>query len=557
MLQYLRIRNLALLDEVTLEMEPGFTAVTGETGAGKSVLLGALSLLSGGRADKTMIRQGADQLEVEVAIFFSNSTTINELLESLGLPCCEEGLLLLKRYIHREKMPRIQINGSMATLTQLKALGESWIDFHGPGEPQKLFKERFQLEMLDLYADNADRMADYRGRYQQWCELLEAIKQLQNSDRLTDDESDYLREQIRQIDSLALSVTAVEDLERNYTRISSAQEFVSLAFQCSEGLLGEQGIADQLNQIVGQYEALAGLDDAAVALLERVRSLSIELQDLGEETERLTSNFDFDAEAVEHITEQMNLWQEMRRKHGGSVEAVLEKREAMACKLATQGDTDALLKEKQTSVKEIEASLRKSAAELRTIRETATKSFIEKSKEVLLTLGFKEARLEVEFIEESELKDFGDSRCSLLFSPNAGQTPLPLNKIASSGEMARVMLALKTVLAEADQTPLLVFDEVDANVGGEIGRIVGQELDKLSGKHQIFCVTHLPQVASLAQSHLVVTKLLRDGKTGVSIEPIQGIREKRLNELARMLGNRHSASARTHAEELLNSSFKG
>ncbi len=555
MLQYLQIKNLALLKEVTLEFDPGFTAVTGETGAGKSVLLGALSLLSGGRADKTMIRQGADQLELAGAIYFSDSVAIDSHLEAAGLPPCEEGVLLLQRRIHREKMPRIQVNGSMATLTQLKALGEEWIDFHGPGEPQKLFKERCQLEMLDLYAGNTERLARYRDSYRQWCEVLESIDQLQNSEQLTDDESDFLREQIRQIDSLELSEASVEDLERNHARASNVQEFVSLAFECSEGLMSEQGLSDQLNKITARYEALADLDDDAVALWERIRSLSIELQDLGEETERLASNFNFDADTVEHITEQMNQWQEIRRKHGGNVEAVLEKREVMARKLATQGDVDSLLKERRVEVEKIEGLLRASAAELLAIREAAGKLFVDKAKKLLLALGFKEAQLEVAFIKEPELKDFGDSRCSLQFSPNAGQAPLPLNKIASSGEMARVMLALKAVLAEADATPLLVFDEVDANVGGEIGRSVGRELARLSVRHQVFCVTHLPQVASLAQNHFVVTKFQEDNSTSILIESIHKDGDKRLDELARMLGDRQSKSAKVHAKELLDNSL--
>ena len=551
MLQYLKIKNLALLNEITLELESGFTAVTGETGAGKSILLGALSLLSGGRADKTMIRHGSEELEGEAAIYFSDSGAIDSILKAAGLPHCEEGIMILQRRIHHTKVPRIQVNGSMATLTQLKLLGENWIDFHGPGEPQKLFKERHQLEMLDIYAGNAGRLNSYREEYKKWREACKEIKKLEGSEQLNEDEVDFLRKQIRQIDSLQISKESIETLERDYAHLSSAEELTSLAVQCTTGLLSEEGLTDQLSKIVGYYEALADQSENAVVLLDRVRSLSIELQDIGEETERMANDYDFDPDRVESITERMNQWQEIRRKHGGSVGAVITKREGMAQKLATQENIEAVLKEKRERVRKMEKRLWASASQLRKIREQAGASLTEKAMELLLALGFKNARLAVEFVAKPELDEFGESRCVLQFSPNAGQALLPLKKIASSGEMARVMLALKVVLAEADATPLLVFDEVEANVGGEIGRSVGKELLKLSANHQVLCVTHLPQVASLAQNHFVVTKLQGSKSTSVLIKPIHGDHDIRLDELARMLGNRSSESAKKHAQDLL------
>ena len=349
MLQYLKIKNLALLDEVTLELNSGFTAVTGETGAGKSVLLGALSLLSGGRSDKTMIRHGANLLEVEGAIYLSDSSVVDNVLEKSELPPCEEGVLLLKRRIHREKMQRIQINGSMATLAQLRLLGEVWIDFHGPGEPQKLFEEKYQLKILDLYAKNADYLASYKDRYNKWVEIRKEIWNLETSERLTEDTIDFLHEQVRQIERLQISETSIEALEKEYTRMASAQDFLSLAAQCSTDILCDQGIINRFNKTVNHYEALVKLDDDASSLLERARSALIELQDLGEETERLAGDFDFDAEEVEALTERMNLWQEMRRKYGGSTKAVIAQYKEMKQKLAAQGNVDELLQQKKVT----------------------------------------------------------------------------------------------------------------------------------------------------------------------------------------------------------------
>lgn len=551
MLQYIRIRNLALLDEVRLEFDSGFTAVTGETGAGKSVLLGALSLLAGARTDRSSIRQGQEQLEVEAALYFENSSPIDALLDALGLPACEDGVLLLQRSIHRSKMPRLQINGNLATLAQLQKLGESWIDFHGPGEPQKLFKEKRQLEMLDIYSGQGETLQSYAEGYRTWQALHREIEELEGSERLDEDELDFVRKQIAKIDSVEVSEESIEDLERNYARMSRAQELSGLANECAAELTSEAGISDQLMRVVGRMEALAEIDKDSEALLDRVRSLQIELQDVGAEVEAMAGDFDFDPGEVEAVNERMNLWQEVRRKYGGSVESVLARRSELANKIAVQGDIEGVLAQKREAAAKMEQNLRQSAAKMTKLRRKAAKALGEKTAVLLQALGFKKARLAIEVIEDTALHERGNSHCRFVFAPNAGQELLPLNKIASSGETARVMLALKTVLAEADATPLLVFDEVDANVGGEVGRAVGAELARLAAKHQVLCVTHLPQVASFAQSHFVVTKSQDDRSTAVEIAPIHEEKEARLSEIARMLGDRHSDSARAHAVELL------
>lgn len=551
MLQYIRIKNLALLDEVRLEFEPGFTAVTGETGAGKSVLLGALSLLAGARTDKSLVRQNQDLLEVEAALYFDDTSAIDTLLEEAGLPACEDGVLLLYRSIHRSKMPRVQINGNMATLTQLQSLGESWIDFHGPGEPQKLFQEKRQLEMLDAYADHPKAVESFANDYRAWRGSLKAIAELEGSERLDGDELDFVRKQISKIDAVEVSEESIEALERDYTRMSSAQELAAIASECAAGLVNEEGMSDQLAAVVARMEDLVELDPDSSPLLERIRSLQIELQDLGSEVERMAGDFDFDPSEIEAVNERMNLWQEVRRKYGGSVESVLAKREELANKIAIQGDIEGVLKEKRDAAAKMEKELAKAAAKLTKAREKAAQSLGEKAGKLLQALGFKKAKLAIEVLQDDKLHERGDSHCRFVFSPNAGQDLLPLNKIASSGETARVMLALKTVLAEADATPLLVFDEVDANVGGEVGRAVGAELARLAAEHQVLCVTHLPQVASLAQNHFVVTKSQDEASTTVDIAPLDDNKEARLSEIARMLGDRNSDSARAHAAELL------
>lgn len=552
MLQFLRIRNLALLESIELEFEPGFTAVTGETGAGKSILLGALGLLAGARADRTVIRQGAETCEVEAGLHFSDAKRINHALEQLGLPACEDGLLLLKRTLPREKAPRIQVNGSMATLANLQALGDLWIDFHGPGEPRRLLRTDCQVELLDLFGQLARQSSAYRSEYDTWRATLADIDRLSRETQLDENQLDFLREQIKRIDEADLDPESVEALERDYIRLNRAQELASLAGQLTAGLSGDDdSVLRLLGPLVRTARQLASIDPSSQPLVSRLESLGVEAEDLGREFASLTSALDFDPQAATSIHERMTALLELRRKYGTEAAAIRRARDEMACRIEDQGDIGGTLTRLRAEAADREKHCRELAKELRLAREMAGKSFTQRAAKVLVQLGFKKAELRVAFNSETELRPYGDARPEMLFAPNVGEAPMPLARIASSGELARVMLALKTVLAEVDDIPVLVFDEVDANVGGEIGRVVGEKMATIARRHQVFCVTHLPQVAALGGQHLVVEKDQRGDRAVVHIRAIHGDRKGRIGELARMLGDRAAKSALAHAEELL------
>lgn len=550
MLQLLRIKNLALLDEVSLEFETGFTAVTGETGAGKSVLLGALRLLAGARGEKGIIRQGADVCEVEAALQFSNPDEVDGLLHEMGLPLCEDGVLLLKRILPREKMARVSVNGNLTTVANLQRLGDLWIDFHGPEDPQKLFQTAFQLDLLDLYAQNADLLITYGASFESWKNLLERRERLAGAGRLSDEEIQFYRNQIGKIDQCEVSEEGIEELERSFNRLSRSQELTEAAQSLADGLTGEDGVFLKLGGLQRIARDLEEIDPSTGSIRERLVALSVEAEDLGQEMERLAGDLDIEPQEAERVTVRMNLWLELQRKMGGSVESVLQKRDELAERLEQQGDIEGSLAKLDQQVAEAGKELRKAATALQKKREMTGADLGQKAGEAISTLGFQKAAFGVKVIPEKVPGPRGGS-CQFLFSPNAGQELAPLHKIASSGEIARVMLALKTILARIDRTPVLVFDEVDANVGGEIGRIVGERMADLGKQHQVFCVTHLPQVASLARSHLVVEKRAVADQTVVSITAVHQERENRVAELARMLGDRSAKSARAHAEELL------
>jgi DNA repair protein RecN (Recombination protein N) len=549
MIRRLQIRDLALMDRTSLELGAGFTVVTGETGAGKSVLLGALSLLAGNRAAKTIVRKGAEECSVEAELETDGDKRFDEVLKTLDLPACDDGLLILKRSVHATKAGRISINGGSATLTQLQQLGELWIDFHGPGEPQKLMRAETQLEMLDLHAGLAAPLAAYRTGWRLRNELLREAAEAATAERLSEDEAAFLRSQLEKLDSLDLSEEAITKLERDHARSSRAQELAALLGQLESGL-GSDGLGEVLPKLLKAGDDVARIDEEASALRDRLNSLAAEAEDIRADFARLGRGLSSDDESAAELDGKMNLWLEFRRKYGPGADSVREKREALRRRLASQGDVEARVAKLKAEAAKVEKDLRKQADVLRAARTKAADKLAAAARKMLGSLGFKKADLRIE-VATAELGPHGADAVRFLFCPNAGQDLLPLDQIASSGEAARVMLALKTVLAAVDRTPVLVFDEVDANVGGEIGAQVGRELAALGKGHQVFCVTHLPQVAALGHTHLVVTKTQDDKSTTVEIAPVHGKRKDRESELARMLGDRASKVALSHARELL------
>ncbi len=551
MLQSLRIRNLALLEEVSLEFEGGFTAVTGETGAGKSILLGALSLLAGERADKTLIRQGASACEVEASLFFKDTSRIDAVLGELDLPPCEEGVLILKRSLPREKAPRISVNGGLATLASLQRLGEHWVDFHGPSEPRRLLKESCQLELLDLYARAGTALRAYQETYDTWRERVAARDRIAGETRLSADQIQFLENQLARLDALDLTEEAIEELERDFQRQSRAQELIGLATALEAGLTGEDGVTSRISALVKEARQLEAVDPASKALADRLASASVELSDLGSEFSALSGEYQFDPEQAEALQERMDTWLDVKRKHGGEVRRVIAARDEMRQRLEVQGDLEGTLARLGKEIADAEKAACKEAQALRTLREKGARELARVAARAIAQIGFKKADFQVRLTSLPGLAPSGDCSAEFLFSPNVGEAPLPLSRIASSGELARVMLALKTVLADLDDVPVLVFDEVDANVGGEIGRIVGEKMAEIAKGHQVLCVTHLPQVAAQAAAHLVVVKDQTRDRAVVTIAPIHENRKARVSELARMLGDRSAKSALAHAEEML------
>ena len=555
MIEYLRIENLALLERAEIDFTEGFTAVTGETGAGKSVLLGALAMLSGARCGKEAVGGHSDTCRVEAVLRFKDTSKIDRLLESSGLPPCEDGTLLISRVVGISKPSRAFVNSSPAPLSFLSKLGGYWIDFHGPGEPQKLFSRKNQLEMLDTFAGDSQLLEEYMRIYSERRQMLSNIESLSQTKSLGEDEIEFLRSRIAAIDAVNPTEESIAELEEKSKLAEAASDIVEKSSAVAEAIDGDGGILEKLAAASKFASEISRFSAAAESLSERLRGVGLELADISSEYGNLARSSNMDEAQIETVRRKMTDWLGLCRKFGNSVEFVLSARREMAAKIENQSDVRATMEKLRRRADELLESLVPIAEKILKAREKAAKKLAERASKTLLGLGFKNARFDITISAESEPSPDCGSSCEFMFMANPGQPLLPLAKIASSGELARVMLALKTTLADADATPLLVFDEVDANVGGEIGAEVGKRLAELSKGHQVFCVTHLPQVAACANGHFLVEKFQTKTSTSVSIARIDGDKKRRVSELARMLGDRNSESAVAHAQKLLDKKF--
>ncbi len=367
---------------------------------------------------------------------------------------------------------------------------------------------------------------------------------------MSPDEIAFAQSQLDAMNRLELSDEAIARLEGDFAKISHAQELESLLGGI-DSALGDDGLAAAFPQILRLSGEISEIVPAAGTLAQRANSLAIEAEDLRAEYAALRGEIDVDPETAAEISERMNAWLELRRKYGPDAASVRAKRDALALRIARQSDVAGTLERAIAAAAEREKDLRSRAGTLHSARLAAAKKLAAGTRKILIDLGFKKADFEIRLTETPALSETGASACSFLFSPNAGQDLLPLNKIASAGETARVMLALKAMLADVDATPVLVFDEADSNVGGEIAVHVAHKLAEVARAHQVFCITHLPQVAALGDHHFRVTKTQTDSATTVAIECLDGDARSREDELARMLGDRNSPAARAHARELL------
>lgn len=547
MLISLRIRNLALVDDLTLELGAGFNAITGETGAGKSIIIGALNLVLGERADRELIRTGADSCSVDAVFDVRRVRRIAVLLEESGLEACEGGQLLLKR-VFSESANRQFVNGSPCTLAQLAQIGDLLVDMHGPHDHQSLLRAETQIGLVDNFC----RLADARKRFQDLLAGLKAVdaekRALVMDEREFQQQLDLLKFQANEIESADLEPDEEASVEEEYQVAFHAQKILELANRASQLISeGDEAILPALAQAQKCLQDLAAIDSKAGALEEANRSAVIQLQDLASSLRSYVERVDIDPQRLQELSDRLSAIQSLKRKYGRTLAEVIEFGRKASHRLQQLQSRDAELAKLEKKRSQLETQLTEVGMQMRKERRGQLAKLSRKVALQLNDLGFPQAGFSAELVEHEPWR-FGLDAAKFLFAPNPGEPAKDLKAIASSGEMSRVMLAIKAALADEDEIPVLVFDEIDANVGGEVAHKVGEKMALIGDRRQVLCITHLPQVAAAADQHCYVSKEVREGRTFSGIHSIEG--KARVEEIARMLGGKSDAALK-HAKDLL------
>lgn len=545
----LRIRNLALVEDLLWEPGSGFVAITGETGAGKSILVGGVKLLVGERTDKSVIRSGCDACTVEGVFHLREDSPLHELLEEGGVEPCEHGQLIIRRTLSTNGSGKQFTNGSPCTLSLLRQIGDLLMDLHGPHDHQSLFSRDQQLHLVDGFGDAAGLRIAYSASRKEWMRLVEEKQRLTADAASLARELDLLTHQTEEIDQASLQAGEEEPL---LARQKASENGRRLSEICSELTTLASEADDSLSSRLGDVNRLARelhrLDPRAEELEKSASAIFDSLQDFSRGVDRYAAALDIDPAELTKVEARLDVIQSLKRKYGATVEDVLAFGDEASERLALLHNREERGAGLDGEIAQATAALNAAAGKLSAARKAAAPKLTKLVKRHLADLGFAKSGFSISLETLEEPAPMGCESAEFLFSPNPGEPERPLRAIASSGEISRVMLAIKTALAAQDSVPVLIFDEIDANVGGEIGAKVGAKMKELGGSHQVFCITHLPQVAALASSHFIVAKDTSGKRTSTSLTEASG--SSREAEIARMLGG-NAQSALTHAKALL------
>lgn len=547
MLTRLSVRNLAIVESADVEFGGGLTVITGETGAGKSVLMGALELVLGARADASTVRDGAKEARIEAE--FAVPGVVDAFLDAAGLPPCEDGVLLVRRAISATGGGRVHVNDAATTVQTLRALGKLLVDVHGPNDHQSLLEEGFQRGVLDAHG-RLDTSA-YAAAWARLDDLRAQRADLQGDDADVAETCERLRYAVDELDAAQLTPEDDDELPARHAAAAHAAEILDCANAATAALSeADDSAAAALVGAGARVREMARFHEAAGAWDETIERLTVEVQELAQEIADSASRLDADPEALQALDDRLSLVQRLKRKYAcPDVAALLALRDERARRLADLEGRGARLAALADEIAAAEAAVRAAGAKLTAARTKAAARLARAVTKELHGLGFLRAGFDVSLAPHAP-DATGCDAVDFLFAPNPGEAARPLREIASTGEIARVMLAVKTVVAEHDAIPVLVFDEIDSNIGGEVGRAVGEKLRAVARHHQVIAITHLPQSAVYGARHLAVAKAVSGGRTRSTIQPLEG--EARVAEIARMLGGTSLTSVvEQHARELL------
>lgn len=560
MLDELRIENFAIINKLEIRFKSGLVIVTGETGAGKSIILDAIMALVGGRVDANMVRSGAERATLE-AVFRIPSQTKSEIVEILKREDLDEGepFVTLGREIRGEGRSVARVNGRSVNVSLLKELGHYLVDIHGQSEHLSLLDERSHLGLLDRYAVTQAELADYQASYKKLTGIRRELKSLRDLEKESARRLELLSFQVNEIEAAQLKEGEEEELDQERSRLANAESLSSSAQQAlallDEGLPDTSSAVDLIGRASQLLASLARIDASQQELAAQVEAVNAQLAEVNLDLRGYLDEIEFNPRRLEQVENRLELIHQMKRKYGGSVEAAIEYGKTTRVQLENIANAGERIAELETDEVAALQEAKNYAQQLTEKRKTAAQLLGSAVERELTDLSMPGARFSVSFdqgaqttAENDQFTENGLDQVEFLIAPNPGEGLKPLVKIASGGETSRLMLALKNVLAGVDFVPTLVFDEIDQGIGGRVGFIVGEKLWHLGVNHQVMCVTHLSQLAAFGEQHFRVRKLIVDDRTLTEVEELDDT--ARIVELAQMTGSM-SESNLTAAQEML------
>jgi DNA repair protein RecN (Recombination protein N) len=555
MLRELTIRNVAVIDELTVTFVPGLNVLTGETGAGKSILIDALQLVLGARGSESLLRSGAEEAAVEAAFDAGPGSRATELLEAEGIAADPGEPLILRRQLFRDGRTKAYAGGRLTSVATLRALGECLVDIHGQHPGQLLLDPRRHRELLDGYAGVAEEARAYRERYGAWQALRREREALLLAERERAQRQDLLEFQRREIEAARLTIGEEEGLVAEHAILSNHERLFAAVEQAYVMLEeSDEALLARLATAAARVREASGIDQRLREVLEALETGAVHLREAARGLRDYRARIEFDPERLEAIETRLHEIGKLKRKYGATVGEVLEHLTRVRTDLAALEHSEARLGELEQMLAAAQQDLTSRAERLSAARRRAAPKLQEAILAEIHELGMAKAAFEVRVTSaesgEGGLGPHGMDEVGFLISPNPGEPLKPLHEIASGGELSRTMLAIRVILAAADRTPTLIFDEVDAGIGGNTAEMVGRKLTAVSRQRQVLCVTHLPQIACFADQHVVVSKRSLRDRTQTTVQMLPGA--ERARELARMLGGlSRTETPLQHATELL------
>ena len=564
MLTYLRIRNFGIFDDVDIELGPGLTVFTGETGAGKSMIVDAVTACLGYRTSPDTIRSGAERATLELLI--SPPQHIVPRLNEVAEVSQEIPEIMIQRDILPERS-YMRINGRIATMSMAQAIGGYLVDIHGQQDHHSLLRPQNYLAILDqmIKGELSEIKRDYQAAFSARQEILKNSEELNRDASQRKREIDLLSYQVDEIDKAALRRGEEEELRQEYRVLASQRTLVELAQEAYErlyeGAKGFESAYDQLTQAVSLARKIAGIDPAGEKLVQDVEQVLFALEVAVDTLRDYQRRLQLDPSRLKQVEARLDLIERLKGKYGGSIDQILEYRDKSAERLAKLLNADEILRELKESLDQVEAEMAELGKKLSAIRREASAGIAERVSSVLEELGMPGARFLISLdyqddengicVDGRKIRPFADGFdvAGYLFSANPGEAPMPIHRVASGGELSRLMLALKSCMEGVASVPTLIFDEIDAGVGGKAGQAIGEKLWQLSQNHQVLCVTHLASIAAMADTHFVVNKYEKDGRTYAQVTEVSG--EHRAREIARMLSGSERGVSLEHGRELL------